>query len=94
MEAFVTSLVERIPNKDSEHMGKLSLVRVMTMDKRNAPKHPEGNIRKRGRVRLFEAFKRSLKMEDTRRHPINKMSGSQNCIPPQVRRMRGRQHQR
>ena len=66
------------------------------MEKCNAPKHPEGNIRKktRGRVRLFEAVKRSLEVEDTGRHLINKMNCNKNYIPPQVRQKRGRQHER
>ena len=90
MKAFVTSLMKRVPNKDTflSMGGKLSLVRAITMDKCSASKYPEGNIRnkKRGRLRLFEAIKRSLEVKDTGRHSINKMSYSQNCIPPQVRR--------
>ena len=94
METFITSLIERVPNKDAvfRMKGKLSLVRAITMDKSSAPKHREGNIRNKlcGRVCLFEVFKRSLELEDTRRHPIDKMSCNQNYISPQVRRKRGR----
>ena len=88
MEAFVSSLVERVPNKDTFFSmgGKLSLVRAKVMDKRGAPKHPERNIKSKacGRVEGFEALKRGLEVEHTGRHPIYKVGCSQNCIPPQV----------
>ena len=61
MEAFIASLMERIPNKHASlsHRGKFSLVRTITMDIGNAFnignafKHPKGNIRDETNVGMF-----------------------------------------
>ena len=86
MEAFITTLVERIPNKDT-FLGtkcKLSLVGTKAMDKCSTPKYSERDIRYNasGRIRQFETVNRSLEVEIARRHSIYKMSCSQDCIPP------------
>ena len=56
------------------------------MDKASALKNLKRDIenKPRGRVGLFKGFKRGLELEDTLRHTINKMSSSENCIPPEV----------
>ena len=84
MEAFITTLVERIPNKDTflGTKGKLSLVETKAMDKCSAPKYLERDIKYKasGKVRQFGTVKRSLEVENAGRHPIYKMSYSQDCI--------------
>jgi len=85
MEALITTLVERIPNKDTflGTRGKLSLVGTEAMDKGNTSKYTERDIRYKesGGVRQFETVKRSLEVENMGRHPIYKMSCSQDYIP-------------
>ena len=84
MEAFITALVERIPNEDTflGMRGKLSLVGTEAMDKCSTSKYTKRDNRYKanGGVRQFETIKRSLEVENAGRHPIYKMSYSQDCI--------------
>lgn len=90
MKAFITMLVERIPNKQIflSTRGKLGLVGTEAMDKCSAPKYSERDVRYKASSRIgqFEAVKRSLEIKNAGRHSVYEMGGSQDCIPPQVRR--------